>query len=100
MRDLRCFATDLACDRNRGAFLREVERFVRRLGDRYICGSEVPVLDIGVPSPQDWDSMVRQSIEELNKNPVQCGAAQILLPGEQRAPDRFFSVVMSHFAVP
>lgn len=99
-RGIPVFSTDLGCNKNRPAFLAQVEKNLRSLQELYVSGSHLPG-NLCQPIPADrWDSRIHDAITSLNQQLSECPASDIRLPNGWHADNKHFSVVYSHHAIP
>lgn len=94
-------STDLRCDTNRHIFLSNILRGIEPFKERYSASGRLPEGFVCYPiEPHEWQACLQHGIKQVSERMVQCAADRILTPSGSRAPDRSFSVVFSHHAVP
>lgn len=94
-------STDLRCDNNRHIFLANIRRGMEPFKEIYTDLNRLPAGFRCYPvAPREWEDCLNFGIKQVNERMVQCGAERILMPSGAPAPDRCFSVVFSHHAVP
>ena len=95
------YSTDLRCDTNRHVFLSNILRGIEPFKERYSASGRLPEGFACYPiEPHEWQACLQHGIKQVSERMVQCAADRILTPSGSRAPDRSFSVVFSHHAVP
>lgn len=101
LRGIQIHATDLRYNKTRVGTLFNIQNRALLLGKYYQEGHKLPPGFSCHPIPETaWEECVKQGIKLVDSRMVECKASDILLPNGGKAPDRYFSTVFSHHAVP